>query len=124
MKKSVNLLKLCEGLQNKDKKSQLFFLNNVPHDTLHQICEIYFNIQWKLNDKNNKVPLKLRREVMCALRKGKNGKECKYISNRQNDIETKRKYLKKQVGSGLFTALISAATPIISSIISAVSAKK
>ena len=119
MKKSVNLLKLCEGLQNKDKKSQLFFLNNVPHGTLHQICEIYYNIQWKLN-KFHKVSPKLRRELMCALRKGKNGKECKYISDRQEDIETKRKYLKKQVENGLFSLLISAAIPIISSIVSAI----
>ena len=79
----------------------------------------FFNIQYRLN-KCHKVSPKLRRELMCALRKGKNGKECKYISNRQEDIETKRKYLKKQVGNGLFTLLISAAIPIISSIISAI----
>ena len=114
MEKSNKLLKLCRGLAKVDKNSQNLFIDGVSQDTLHQISEIFYNMQYFAH----KAPIKIRKKLCDAMRN--HAKECKYISKKQGTFLTKRKYLKKQVGNGLFSLLISAAIPIISSIISAI----
>ena len=114
MEKSTKLLQLCKGIANSDKESLISFIDNVPHHTLHQISEIFYNMQYHAH----KVPSKIRRKLVCGMREQKNG--CKYISKRTNLVSRKKKYLKKQVGNGLFTLIAAAAIPIITSIISAI----
>ena len=112
MEKSTNLLQLCKGLARTNRKSQLAFVTNINHKTLHLISEIFYNIQF-LTDS---APSKIRKKLVCGMKK--NANECRYISNRHSNATTKKKYLKKQVGTGLFTLILSAAIPILTSLIS------
>ena len=82
---------------------------------IHLISEIYHNMQYLTEQ--NEIPPKLKQRLMCGMRRHK--KECLYISNRQANDITKKKYFKKQICTGLFTLLISAAIPLIASLISA-----
>ena len=109
--KAVDLLQLCKGLKRINKKSQIAFIKNISHKTLHQISEIFYNIQY-LTDS---VPLKLRNKLICGMKT--NEKECRYISNRLSKNTIKKKYLKKQIGTGLFSLILSAAIPILTSLI-------
>ena len=111
MDQKIDLLQLCKGLKRSNKKAQIVFVNNLSHKTLHQILEIFYNIQF-LTDI---VPPKIRKKLICGMKK--NANQCHYISNRQAKNVTKKKYLKKQIGTGLFSLILSAAIPILSSII-------
>ena len=118
MEKSNKLLRLCKGIVKLDKPSLISFIDEVPHQTIHQISEIFHNMQYF----THKVPTKIRNKLVCGMRDNKNG--CKYISKKYNKVSTKKKYLRKQVGNGLFTLIAAAAIPIISSIISAIRNRK
>ena len=111
MEEKVDLLELCKGLTRTNKKAQLVFVKNLNHKTMHKISEIFYNMQF-LTDL---APPKFRKKLICGMKK--NATECRYISNRHTKNVTKKKYLKKQIGTGLFTLLLSAAIPILSSII-------
>ena len=110
MVKSIDLLQLCRGLSQTNKKAQMLFVDNINHNTMHQISEIFYNIQFL----TEYAPPKLKKKIICGMRK--NRVECIYISNRQSRYITK-KNLKKQIGTGLFSLLLSTAIPILSSII-------
>ena len=118
MEKSKILLQLCKEIVKLDKPSLISFIDKVPHQTIHHISEIFHNMQYF----THKSPTKIRRKLVCLMRDNKNG--CKYISKKYNKVSTKKKYLRKQVGNGLFTLIASAAIPIISSIISAIKNRK
>ena len=111
MEKSVDLLQLCKGLSRSNKKAQIVFVNNLNHKTLHLISEIYYNMQYL----TNLVPPKLKNKLICSMKK--NVSDCRYISNKQAKNITKKKYLKKQIGSGLFSLILTAAIPILTGII-------
>ena len=115
MSKSADLLQLCRGLSRLNKKSKILFVNNMNHNTIHQISEIYHNIQYLTEQ--DEIPPKLKQRLICGMRKHRKG--CLYKSIRQPSNITKKKYFKKQIGNGLFTLLISAAIPLITSLISA-----
>ena len=46
MDQKIDLLQLCKGLKRSNKKAQIVFVNNLSHKTLHQILEIFYNIQF------------------------------------------------------------------------------
>ena len=87
----------------------------MKHNTIHIISEIYHNMQFLTEQKE--IPPKLKQRLICGMIR--HIKECLYISNRQANPITKNKDFKKQIGNGLFTLLISAAIPLITSLISA-----
>ena len=64
MEKSNKLLKLCRVLARADKNSQNLFIDGVSHDTLHQISEIFYNMQYFAH----KAPIKIRAKLRCAMR--------------------------------------------------------
>ena len=111
MNEKIGLLQLCKGLKRSNKKAQMVFVSNLSHKTLHQISEIFYNIQF-LTDI---APPKIRKKLICGMKK--NAKQCRYISDRYAKNATKKKYLKKQIGTGLFSLILSTAIPILSSII-------
>ena len=114
MEKSKKLLRLCKEIVKLDKPSLISLIDNVPHQTIHHISEIFHNMQYF----THKSPTKIRKQLVSGMRDNKTG--CKYISEKCNKVSSKKKYLRKQVGNGLFTLIASAAIPIISSIISAI----
>ena len=111
MDQKIDLLQLCKGLKRSNKKAQTVFVNNLSHKTLHQISEIFYNIQYMTDI----APPKIRKKLICGMKKNEN--ECRYKSDRHARNVTKKKYLKKQIGTGLFSLILSAAIPILSSII-------
>ena len=106
MDQKIDLLQLCKGLKRSNKKAQTVFVNNLSHKTLHQISEIFYNIQYMTDI----APPKIRKKLICGMKKNEN--ECRYISDRHA-----RNVTKKQIGTGLFSLILSAAIPILSSII-------
>ena len=70
-----------------------------------------------LTEQDEILPKLKKKRLICGMRKHR--KECLYISNRQSNHITKRKYFKQQIGTGLFTLLISAAIPLITTLLSA-----
>ena len=84
MEQKVDLLQLCKGLTRTNKKAQIVFVNNLNHKTMHQISEIFYNIQY-LTDI---APPKIRKKLICGMKK--NANECRYISNRHAKNVTKK----------------------------------
>ena len=83
MNEKIDLLQLCKGLKRSNKKAQMVFVSNLSHKTLHQISEIFYNIQF-LTDI---APPKIRKKLICGMKK--NAKQCRYISNRYAKNVTK-----------------------------------
>ena len=86
----------------------------MKHNTIHLISEIYYNMQFLTEQKE--IPPKLKQRLICGMRRHK--KDCLYIINKQANPIINKKYFKKQIGNGLFTLLISAAIPLITTLIS------
>ena len=111
--KVANLLKLCKRLSKKSVKGQNVFIDGANQKTMHLISEIYHNMQYYTAS----APTALRKKLICCMKKNATG--CLYISNKHARNKTKKKYLKSQSGDGLFTLIISAVIPILTSIINA-----
>lgn len=109
--KVANLLKLCKRLAKKSKRGQNVFVDESNHKTMHLISEIYHNMQYYTKS----APPELKKKLICCMKK--NASECLYISNKKAKYKIKKEYLKKQVGDGLFSLIIAAAIPILTSII-------
>ena len=118
MSTNTELLALCKGISRMNKKSQLNFINNMNHKTLHCISEIFYNMQYL----TKLAPIKLRKRLICSMQK--NSHECQYISKITGKGVIKRKYLKSQIGTGVFSLLLSSAIPILADLIAALSPKK
>ena len=84
MDQKIDLLQLCKGLKRSNKKAQTVFVNNLSHKTLHQISEIFYNIQYMTDI----APPKIRKKLICGMKKNEN--ECRYISDRHARNVTKK----------------------------------
>ena len=111
-KKKVNLLEICKTISKMNKKSQMDFIKNIKPKTIDNISEIFYNMQYL----TNMVPAKKRKKLICGMKN--NSSECIYISNKNGKKSVKKAYLRKQVGTGILSMILSAAIPILGRLIS------
>ena len=107
----VDLLKLCKKLSKKKRKTQIAVVDGMCHNTIHLISEIFKNMTFLTQF----APPKLKEKIIYGM--PRNADECKYISKINGLIKTKRIYIKNQIGTGLFSMILSAAIPILTSFI-------
>lgn len=96
-----------------------YVLNLINDDTMELFRQIFLNLNYNtLNLKGEKAE-----KLLGLMRKNQN--ICEAIANEDVPIKTRRKYLKKQSGSGLITLALSVLAPVIANLVAdAVSKKK
>ena len=106
------LLLLCRALCKLDKKTLEVIVNSLDTKVIHKLGELYHNVEFSID----KIPKIHRDHLKKCMSNDKSA--CRYISNKRKPVHGKRKFLKKQVGSGIFTLILSTAIPLLISLLS------
>lgn len=111
-----NLVKNLNSLKKRELK---YIMTLIDDDTLDVFREIFLNLNYNtLNLKGGKA------EKLITLMRA-NQKMCEDIANKDTPNKIRKRYLKRQTGSGLITLALSVLAPVIANLVAdAVSKKK
>ena len=107
MAPSNDILHLVRWLNSCQKSDLEFILKNLNPRAIHNLCEIFKNVEYN----TLKLSGKSRRDINSVMIKNKNS--CRLISSDKTPLHKRRLHLKKQVGSGLISLILSALAPIL-----------
>ena len=99
--------------KNLNTSDMTFLYDNLTHKSKRSLSELVYNILYNTDCLHlSKRQLHRIKQILLPHRT-----DFEYIAKQNGSDHKKRKIMKKQIGSGVFTALVSALAPIIISLI-------
>ena len=112
-KKIQDVSKLMSISKNLNTSDMTFLYDNLTHKSKRSLSELVYNILYNTDCLHlSKRQLHRIKQILLPHRT-----DFEYIAKQNGSDHKKRKIMKKQIGSGVFTALVSALAPIIISLI-------
>lgn len=107
LKKLLSLLRICKTL-NKDDLN--FFIQNTSNDSIQLILEVVYNLIFNENLVNRVKNDDLLKSVKSSMTDNRK-KWCSVIKS--NNVKSKNRFIRTQVGSGVLIDICSLVLPII-----------
>jgi hypothetical protein len=114
-RKIIQMVKNLHGLSSKQLR---FFVNSVDHKMLHNIADMFYNLN------HNSLDLNSTKSKLLFDKMRKNADCCKQIADSKIPIKSRRKLMAKQAGNGLMAIAFSVLAPIIGGLIQSAFNKK
>ena len=112
-KKMKDVSKLMSISKNLNSSDMSFLYDNLTHKSKHSLSELVYNILYNTDCLHlSKAQLLKIKRILLPHRK-----DFEYIAKQNGSVPKKKEIMKKQIGSGVFTALVSALAPILISLI-------